>query len=196
MPTALGAGKIQGGPSHQLWCDSWDARSFAAPAGAARPQTQKLACACAEPKLWQRHHGAKTLRRTGAIAACNGTKVSLLLRARALMRTTARLEAARSGRLELCRRGRHSLVLWRQVHVFVRVARRQREAVHRLAKAHDHLVRGDLCALYSHDGLDNRVCNLLAHCSLERNDRESARGVVDTSSITRTGRGGGYRSGA
>ena len=103
MPTALGAGKIQGGPSHQLWCDSWDARSFAAPAGAARPQTQKLACACSEPKLWQRHHGAKTLRRTGAIAACNGTKVSLLLRARALMRTTARLEAARSGRLELCR---------------------------------------------------------------------------------------------
>ena len=107
MPTALGAGKIQGGPSHQLWCDSWDARSFAAPAGAARPQTQKLACACAAPKLWQRHHGAKTLRRTGAIAACNGTKVSLLLRARALMRNTARLGAAPPGRVEVCRRARY-----------------------------------------------------------------------------------------
>jgi hypothetical protein len=91
---------------------------------------------------------------------------------------------------------RFSLVLGRQVHVFVRVARREREAVHCLAKAHDHLVRGDLCALYSHDGLDNRVCNLLAHCSLDRNDRASARGVVDTSSITHTGRGGGYCGGA
>jgi hypothetical protein len=55
-----------------------------------------------------KHNRAKVqLPLACAIAACNGTKVGLLLRARALMRNTARLGAARPDRVEVCRRARY-----------------------------------------------------------------------------------------